>query len=413
VTEVVRTENTPEPAEPTRQVDSARLRLEAELRHRGLPLMVRHDRRGSAILRRSAPALGFLLLNEPLSSLLTSLLSVPPDELTRRLSNSAWVFGLLAITVALLVAPWFFGALMSRWVRALRPTGGVVLAGALLVLVAFGAPLIEWATGVRATPWLGLAVNIVLALLVLVGVYVGAGSILAWAVRCAWRQLGTVGTMATRALPLLVIVVLFAFFSTEMWQIAEALPRWRLWLLVTVLIVLSVLFMITMLRQELRKTVQEAIEGRLPALPGEFANLAGAPDADQPVKPEPPTRGERANLMLVLFLPLALQILLLSVLAFCLFVGLGALALEPSVVDTWLGDGKYLEAGTLFGIPLPLPKALVQLAIFLAVFSGLYFTASVATDQLYREAFFEPVVKDLKVGLAVRHAYLARRGDGA
>jgi hypothetical protein len=263
--------------------------------------------------------------------------------------------------------------------------------------------------GLRSSLWLGLAINLGLTLIVLAGVHVGAGSILGWGLRRAFRQLGTVGTMAARALPLLVIVVLFAFFSTEMWQIADALPRWRLWLVVALFAALSVLFMIAVLREELRTMVDEAIDGRLPELPKDLADLAVNADA----APSRPTASERANLMLVLFLAQALQIAMLAVLVFCLFIGLGALAVEQRVVDAWLGEGKFLKPGTLFGLQLPLPNALVQLSIFLSVFCGLYFTASAATDPVYRKAFFEPLVEDVRVSLAVRQAYLAHRGDGA
>jgi hypothetical protein len=284
----------------------------------------------------------------------------------------------------------------------------MVLAGTVLALLAFVLPVVEWAIGLRSPLWLGLVINISLTVLVLIGVYAGAGSILAWGLRRAFSQLGTVGTMATRALPLLVLVVLFAFFSTEMWQIANALDRWRLWLVVALFAALAVLFMIAVLREELRGMVDEASSGKLPDLPGKLADLAVA---DAPAGTVRLTHRERVNLMLVLFLAQALQIAMLAVLVFCLFVGLGALAVDKTVVDDWLGEGAFLEPGTLFGVELPLPKALVQLSIFLSVFSGLYFTASAATDPHYRQAFFDPLIADVRVSLAVRQVYLARRTE--
>lgn len=386
-----------------------RTRLEAALRRRGLPLVVRRDRRGSAILRRGAPALTFLLINDPLSTILARELTVPETELTRRLNNTAWVFFLLAVTVAALVVPVVAGWGVSRWMRKMGRPGRLGLAFALLVLVVLVLPLVEFAVGWRSPLWLNFTINGGLTLLVLVGVYAGAGSILAWALRRAFTQLGKVGAMATQALPLLTLVVLFAFFSTEMWEIADALPRRQLWLVVALLSALSVLFMIALLRDELGRMVDEASQGSLPALPARLADLAvdNGPD-------EVRLRGsERTNLMLVLFLAQALQIALLAVLVFCLFIALGALAVTPSVVISWIGPDAYDTAGTLFGVQLPVPKALVQLSIFLAAFSGLYFTASAATDPLYRKAFFEPLVADVRVSLAVRQAYLARTGGGA
>jgi MFS family permease len=392
-----------------RDPDSDRARLEAALRRRGLPLVVRRDRRGSAILRRATPALAFLLVNDPLSTILARELTVTETELTRRLNNTAWVFVLLAITLAALVVPIVAGWGASRWMRSMGRTGRLVLACTLLVLVLLVLPVVEWAIGWRSPLWLNLTINGGLTLFVLVGVFAGAGSILAWATRLAFTQLGKVGAMATQALPLLVLVVLFAFFSTEMWEIADALPRPQLWLVVASLSALSVLFMIATLREELGRMVDEASEGSLPGLPAKLADLA-VEDGPDEVKLH---RRERVNLMLVLFLAQALQIALLAVLVFCLFIGLGALAVSPSVVVSWIGEEAYEQAGTLFGVQLPVPNALVQLSIFLAAFSGLYFTASAATDPLYRKSFFEPLVADVRVSLAVRHAYLARTSGRA
>jgi hypothetical protein len=292
--------------------------------------------------------------------------------------------------------------------RSLDRPGRLVLAGTVLVLVVPVLPVVESAVGLRSPLWLSLAINGGLTLFVLAGVYAGAGSILAWALRRAFNQLGKVGVMATQALPLLVLVVLFAFFSTEMWQIADALPRRQLWFVVASLSALSVLFMIATLRDELRGMVDEASTGLLPALPARLADLAveSGPDAVRL------SRRERVNLMLVLFLAQALQIALLAVLVFCLFIGLGELAVEDEVIISWLGEEAFEQTGTLFGVHLLLPNALVQLAIFLAAFSGLYFTASVATDPLYRKAFFEPLIAEVRVSLAVRQAYLARHADG-
>lgn len=390
--------------------DVERARYESVLRRRGLPLVVRRDRRGTSVLRRATPALTFLLLVDPLTAGITELLSVSEYELGQRLNNTLWVFGLLALTVAALVVPVVAGWQMSKWLRKLERRAGLTVAGVVLVLTAVVLPVVEWATGLRTPLWLSLAISGGLTAVVLVGVYAGAGSILAWGLRRAFVQLGMVGTMATRALPLLVLVVLFAFFSTEMWQIAHALDRPRLWLTVSVFAALSVLFMVALLREELRDMVDEVSTGRLPDLPPSLASLVGR---DPPTEPEKLSGAERANIMLVLFLAQALQIVMLAVLVFCLLIGLGALAVERDVIASWLGEGAFAEAGTLFGLALPVPRALVQLSIFLAVFCGLYFTASVASDPLYRKAFFEPLIADVRVSLAVRQAYLAHRAGEA
>jgi hypothetical protein len=245
-------------------------------------------------------------------------------------------------------------------------------------------------------------------------VWVGAGSILAWGLRKAVAELSTVGKMATKALPLLVLVVIFAFFSAEMWQVAEALPRWRLWLVVALFGVLGVLFMAARLDEELKKMIDKVANDKVDDLATVLKNtpIAGAVTGG-PIDAFPLDRRERANITLVLFVAQLLQILVLAVLVFCVLVALGALAIDGPVIDSWVGDGKSKVSGTLFRIHLPLPAALVQVSLFLAAFSGLYFAASAATDQHYREAFFEPLLSDVRVSLAARQVYLARRGNAS
>lgn len=386
--------------------------VEAWFRRRGLPLVVRRDERGSRLLQRAVPALVFVMVIDPLITVVTRLLDVPPAELERRMANTAYVFVLLAVVVAAVVVPFLAGWASSRWMQALSRRGRWVLARVVLLLNVVVLPLAEWSAGLRSQLWLSLTITVGVTLLMLFAVWVGAGSILAWGLRKAIAELGTVGRMATKALPLLVLVVIFAFFSTEMWQIADGLPRWRLWLVVALFAGLAVLFMAARLDEELRNMIDKVAGDRLDNLAGLLRNtpLAGAVDGP-PIEPLPLGRRERANITLVLFLAQLLQILVLTVLVFCLLIALGALAIDGTVIDAWLGDGYSKIQGTLFGIALPLPRALVQVSLFLAAFSGLYFAASAATDQHYRDAFFEPLLDDVRVSLAARQVYLARRGE--
>ncbi|MFC4854452.1 hypothetical protein [Actinophytocola glycyrrhizae] len=385
--------------------------VEAWFRWRGLPLVVRRDERGSRLLQRAVPALVFVIVIDPLITVVTRLLDVPDAELERRMANTAYVFLLLAVIATALVVPLLAGWGSSRWMRVLSPRGRWVLARIVLLLNVVVLPLTAWWTGLRSPLWLSLAINIGVTSLMLFAVWVGAGSILAWGLRKAVAELGTVGRMATKALPLLVLVVIFAFFSAEMWQVADGLPRWRLWLVVALFAVLAVLFMAARLDEELRAMIDKVAGDRLDDLAGLLRStpLAGAVDGPA-IEPLPLGRRERANITLVLFVAQLLQILVLSVLVFCLLVALGALAINGTVIDSWLGAGFSKIQGTLFGVALPLPRALVHVSLFLAAFSGLYFAATAATDQHYRDAFFEPLLADVRVSLAARQVYLARRG---
>lgn len=388
--------------------------VEGWFRRRGLPLFVRSDERGSRLLQRSVPALVFVLVIDPVLTLVTWLLNVSQDEFERRVANTAYVFVLLALIVAAVVVPVLAGWLASLWMKVLPRGGRWVLARVVLLLSAVVLPIVDWWTGLRDRLWLSLTINVGVTLLMLFAVWAGAGSILAWGLRKAFAELGSVGRMATKALPLLVLVVIFAFFSAEMWQVAAELPRWRLWLVVALLAVLGVLFMAARLDEELKKMIDTVAGDKV----DDLANvLGGTPLVDSvagpPIDSAPLGRRERANITLVLFLAQVLQILVLSVLVFCVLIALGALAIEPNVIASWIGEDRAREAGRLFGITLPLPLALVQVALFLSAFSGVYFAASAATDQHYREAFFEPLLADVRVSLAARQVYLARRDDAS
>ena len=386
--------------------------VEAWFRWRGLPLVVRSDERGSRLLQRSVPALVFVMIIDPLVTVVTRLLDVPAAELERRMANTAYVFVLLAVILAAVVVPFVAGWGASRWMRVLSRRGRWVFARVVLLLNVAVLPLGEWWTGLRSQLWLSVTISVGVTLLVLFAVWVGAGSIVGWGLRKAIAELGTVGRMATKALPLLVLVIIFVFFSTEMWQIADGLPRWRLWLVVAAFAVLAVLFMVVRLDEELRVMIDKVAAEKLGNIAGLLSGtpLASAVDGP-PITPLPLGRRERVNITLVLFVAQLLQILVLSVLVFCLLIALGALAINGSVIDSWLGDGASKLQGTLFGIALPLPRALVHVSLFLAAFSGLYFAATAATDDNYRVAFFEPLLDDVRVSLAARQVYLARRGE--
>jgi MFS family permease len=378
--------------------------VEGWFRRRGLPLVIRRQWRGGDLLQRATPALVLLLIIDPLLSAIGRILVVDED----RLDNPGLVFGLLALIVAALVVPVLAGWLTARWMRRLSPRGRLTLAWTVVVLTVVVLPPIEGWLGLRDGILTWVLVNLVGIPVLLILIQLGAGSIFGWALRNAVRQLGTIGTLASRALPLLMLVVLFSFFATEVWQVADALPRWRLWLVVAFLAGLAVLFIGSVLAEELRAMVRTVRAGQMSDLVNHVTGTPLANLIDEGTeRPEYPlTRSERVNIALVLFLAQALQIVVFSVLVFGLFMVFGTLTVSRSVVRSWVGNEP--RVGVLFGIELPVSNALVQVSLFLAVFSGLYFAASAATDPHYRKSFFEPLLADVRVSLAAREVYLAR-----
>jgi hypothetical protein len=382
--------------------------VEAWFRRRGLPLIIRRRLRGGRLLQRSTPALVFLLVVDPLLSGLDHLVNFDDRTFEQRIDNPGFVVGLLALTVASVVVPVLAGALVSRLMRGMPEPAQRTVAWTAVVLTVVALPLTERLTGLRSGLWTPLLIDVLSVPVLLLLVHVGAGSIVAWALRSAVRQLGAVGMLASRALPLLMLVVLFSFFGTEVWQVADALPRWRLWLVIAFLGVLAVLFISSVLTEELREMVGTMHASQVSHL---LEHVAGTPladlvDEDQPRIQHPLARSERVNIVLVLFLAQALQIVVFSVLVFALFMVFGALTVRQSVVAAWVG--RQPTTGVLFGIELPVSNALVQVSLFLAVFSGLYFAASAATDPHYRKSFFDPLIAEVRLCLSAREVYLAR-----
>ena len=77
----------------------------------------------------------------------------------------------------------------------------------------------------------------------------------------------------------------------------------------------------------------------------------------------------------------------------------------PGVVTTWTGSAPRPLGSSVLG-----SVQLFQVSVFLAAFSGLYFTVYAVTDQLYREQFFTNVSDELERAVSVRAVYLALRG---
>jgi hypothetical protein len=116
------------------------------------------------------------------------------------------------------------------------------------------------------------------------------------------------------------------------------------------------------------------------------------------------TRLQQANLVLVLLFSQALQVLLLSLSVFAFFIVFGKVAISDSVIQTWVGQAPEPLPSLDW---LPVSNQLFQVAVFLAAFSGLYFTVYAVTDQTYRDQFFTSVSKELERAIGVQTVYRA------
>ncbi len=239
-----------------------------------------------------------------------------------------------------------------------------------------------------------------------------ASVIAVWALRRGFGSLGLLLPLATRALPMLLLFITFLFINTEVWQVASALEGGVLWGAVLFFAAAAMLFLVPRLAEELdRFDDSVGAEDVLAATAGTpFAALAHevVDDADLDLPAEAQVTGlQMVNLVLVLVVAQAVQVLLLSLAVFVFFMVFGAVAIDDSVIEIWLSVD---QPRALFGLDF-VSVELLHVSVFLAGFSGLYFTVVAITDELYRKEFFGEILGELARAVAVRVVYreLVRR----
>jgi hypothetical protein len=162
----------------------------------------------------------------------------------------------------------------------------------------------------------------------------------------------------------------------------------RLWQTIGFLALVAILFMVTTIRDEVR-ALRDDREGTTDPK----ALLAGTPLADlvdhDPVR-TPLLRGEQVNVVAVMVVSQAIQVVFFTAGLFAFFLALGIVAVPDDVTVLWSAEqscpvGQPPCAGTWFGIHVPVPQTVVHMSLFVAVLSGLYFTVSTSVDPLYLE----------------------------
>jgi hypothetical protein len=266
---------------------------------------------------------------------------------------------------------------------------------------------------VTASGWSGAAAAeapafVVITLLAIWLTYLGFGSIALWAFRFAWVQLGALGTLMSRALPLLMLTLL-VYFSGELWQLAARMTRQRLWQVIGFLAFIALVFVVSTIRDEVHALRDDRAERSDPGRLLVDTPLAGRID-HEPAR-TPLSRAEQFNVVAVMVVSQAIQVVFFTTGLFVFFLVLGIIAIPDDVAVLWSAEqtcavGQPPCAGTWFGIHIPIPQTIVQTSLLVAVVSGLYFTVSTSVDPLYRQRFFEPLIADVAVSLAGRDAYL-------
>jgi hypothetical protein len=365
--------------------------------HRGLPLVLTRRVRSRALIERSAPMVGGIGAVIAGTMMLAELTDGDPDY--------GYVVRLGVLTLLLIAAP-FALYLLHQLGTTLGEAGRRSAALLVMALFVFGLPFADSGfSGIAAAEAVGFAFVAVLAIWL---TYIGIGSIVLWAFRFASIQLGALGTLMSRALPLLMITVL-VYFTAELWQLSARMTRQRLWETIGFLSIVAVLFMVTTIRDEVRALREDRAGQTDPAQL--LANTPLAVDTEQQPERTPLSLAEQVNVVAVMVVSQAIQVVFFTTGLFAFFIALGIVAVPDDVTVLWSSEqtcpvGQPPCAGTWFGIHVPIPQTAVHTSLFVAVLSGLYFTVSTSVDPLYRQRFFDPLISDVAVSLAGRDAYL-------
>ena len=365
--------------------------------HRGLPLVLTRRVRSRALIERSAPIVSGVGAVIALTMMLAELTAGDPD-----IGNVIRLGVLTLVLIAAPVALYLLHQTGTTLGKASRRSAALLV----MALFVFGLPFADSGfSGIAAAEAFGFALVAAFAVWL---TYLGFGSIALWALRYALVQFGALGTLMSRALPLLMLTVV-VYFTGELWQLAARMTRQRLWETIGFLSLVAIVFMVTTIRDEVRALRDDRAGQHDPA-----HLLAGTP-----LQPEPghqPARtplslAEQINVVAVMVVSQAIQVVLFTAGLFAFFLALGIIAVPDDVTVLWSAEaacpvGEPPCAGTWFGVHIPIPQTVVHTSLFVAVLSGLYFTVSTSVDPLYRQRFFDPLISDVAVSLAGRDAYL-------
>ncbi len=365
--------------------------------HRGLPLVLTRRVRSRALMARSAPMVAGVGALTAVTMLLADWTGDHPDY--------GYIVRLAVVAAVLAAAPFALHVLHRRGTTA-SEAGRRTAALAVMAIFVLLMPLI--ASGWSAAALAEVPAFLMVSLLAVWFTYLGFGSILLWAFRFAWIQLGALGTLMSRALPLLMLTVV-VYFTGELWQLAARMTRERLWQTIGFLALVALVFMIATIRDEVHALREDRAGPSDPV-----ALLTGTPlqpAAAGPLARTPLSLAEQVNVVAVMVVAQAIQVVLFTAGLFAFFLALGIIAIPDDVTVLWSSEetcavGTPPCAGTWFGIHIPIPQTVVHTSLFVAVLSGLYFTVSTSVDPLYRQRFFDPLVADVAVSLAGRDAYL-------
>lgn len=87
-----------------------------------------------------------------------------------------------------------------------------------------------------------------------------------------------------------------------------------------------------------------------------------------------------------------------------MFFVVGLVMFTPQLLSDW--TQHRLTRAILFGCPIPVPQAFVNMTFFLGALTFMYVSARSIGDGEYRHEFLDPLIEDLKLTLLARNRYL-------
>jgi len=251
---------------------------------RGLPSVLLWQARLRGFLGRTAP---FILVVSGIVQALTlfasSLEGVDDAEFSSVLFETRFQVmngigaGLVVLHVILAIVAW---RVVRKSSRAVRNTIGFVV----MLYWLFGMALFN--TIAAETPdRAGIGDRLLFVVLVALVVMAGVGSVFAWTIRRAVRELTSLAPMISRFLPLLLISVLFFFFNAEIWQLASNLSVGRAWAISAVIFGLTIVLIIANKNEDLRRLLARGDASPHQRRPHQDDEAGGRGGQYRPVRP--------------------------------------------------------------------------------------------------------------------------------
>jgi hypothetical protein len=362
----------------------------------GLPAVLRPGALVRRVWPRSAPALAAFAVFMANSAVVVLISGQHTIDIAGRPTRAEWF--VLALVVIVLPIASTVGWLVSR-ISSVR---GRTIAGTVAVAVAIAGGIIG---GPSPRVVADLIFEAVVIAVILAMTACGAGSILGWIVEMTIYHLSAAGSLLLRALPVLLLTFL-VFFNSPVWLMASTISRGRLFLAMLFLAMIAATFVVSSSVDRFKPimTANEPTEDH-------NARLAGTPFESMPDPPvtQPLRRTERINVMFVLAASQITHILVVAAVTALLFFVLGLILLSPELLAVWTRNGS--SDGTLLGMTIPVPNALIQITLFLGALTFMYVSARAAGDGEYRSQFLDPITDELRLTLTALNRYRAAVGQ--